>query len=293
MGGWIKLEKDLLTDPRLVRAAMEWEEREGISNGPPLLGVTVLLGALAQLWILADTHIGNDDTLALNVDQINKIIGVKNFCALIPDDWLEVLDGNRVKLPEYHRHNGTIAKESAQNARRQSKHRKRVTVRRYAKQTRRNGGALPDQDQDQDHIKTKDNAPLPGLDLLAWNAWRTYRAEVLKKPIRAGSACAAMNALQKFGDAQMSVVQNSIANGYQGLFAPKPTFNGNGATSARPRIEAAELAELEAHAKAIGFRAKFPLESIGAYRTDLKMFETKPPGFRLADVQKRAQGSVT
>jgi len=62
---------------------------------------------------------------------------------------------------------------------------------------------------------------IPGLDSESWNQWFTYRAAT-KKPIKPPSIPAAMRELAKFGEMQAEVVQHSIANSYQGLFAPKP-----------------------------------------------------------------------
>lgn len=151
MSGWIKLEKDLLTDPRFVAAAMALEERysmidEGVSerNAVTLPATTLLIGALARIWVIADTHIGEDDVLALSTHQIDKLIGIDGLCEILPNDWLEILDGNRVKLPNYHAHNGSTAKERSGNALRQQRFRdkhKQPTV------TSRNAVTLPDQDK--------------------------------------------------------------------------------------------------------------------------------------------------
>ena len=235
MSGWIKLEKDLLTDPRFVASAMELEERYGLAhkavtdrNVTTLPASTLLLGALARIWIIADTHIGEDDILALSAHQIDKLVGIKGLCEILPNDWLQVLDGDRVKLPNYHAHNGTTAKERSGNALRQKKFRdrhKRSTV------TSRNAVTLPDLDQDLDKTKKKEQEArsralsVAGLDLQAWESWITYRAQ--RKPaIKATSLVAAAEELAGFGSEQGAVVKHSIANGYQGLFAPKAGLNG-------------------------------------------------------------------
>lgn len=57
-----------------------------------------------------------------------------------------------------------------------------------------------------------------GLDLQAWGRWVAYRSEI-KKPLRQMSIAAGQNQLSKHGDRQMQVVEQSIANGWQGLFA--------------------------------------------------------------------------
>lgn len=159
MSGWIKFEKDLLTDPRTFRIAQKlaaaWEVVptlgegrfvSGSRNAAPLPGVTVVLGGLVTLWALADTHIGKDDILPLGVDEINQLVGLKGFCEVLPADWLQVVDAHSVKLPNYHDHNGTTAKERALTQRRVERHRKALTVERYKKSTKGNGQSLPDQD---------------------------------------------------------------------------------------------------------------------------------------------------
>ena len=149
MGGWIKLEKDLLTDPRVIRMGNQ------LCNGLALQGVTLAIGALAHLWMLADTHISDDDVLPLGIDEINQVVGITNFCELMPVEWLEVLDAEHVKLPNFHDHNGGTAKKNSLNSMRVTKHRKRC-----------NAQALLDRDSDSDSdnpekkIK-KSAAPIP------------------------------------------------------------------------------------------------------------------------------------
>lgn len=120
MSGWIKLEKDLRTDPRVLRMANQLSvtlDRHGC--------VTLVLGGLAQIWMLADTHVCQGDVLPLGIDEINHIVGIEGFGQLIPDDWLQIIDANNVKLPGFHKHNGTIAKERAQGQKRNARYNKR------------------------------------------------------------------------------------------------------------------------------------------------------------------------
>ena len=234
MSGWIKLEKDLLTDPRFVATAMELEERYGLAhkgvterNVTTLPASTLLLGALARIWVIADTHIGEDDILALNAHQIDKLVGIKGLCEILPNDWLEVLDGDRVKLPNYHAHNGSTAKERSGNALRQQRFRDKH---KQSAVTSRNAVTLPDQDktrlrQEKEQEARSRALSVAGLDLQAWESWITYRAQ--RKPaIKATSLVAAAEELAGFGSEQGAVVKHSIANGYQGLFAPKAGLNG-------------------------------------------------------------------
>ena len=81
--------------------------------------------------------------------------------------------------------------------------------------------------------QVKKAEPPKELDLEAWETWVAYRAQI-KKPIKPPSVPAAQKQMAKFADRQREVVEHSIANGYQGLFAPndkpngKPKPNGNG-----------------------------------------------------------------
>lgn len=63
--------------------------------------------------------------------------------------------------------------------------------------------------------------PPDGLDFDAWKRWVSYRKQI-KKPIRPVSVSAAQKDLAKFGVQQADVVEQSIAQGWQGLFALKP-----------------------------------------------------------------------
>ncbi len=60
----------------------------------------------------------------------------------------------------------------------------------------------------------------PGLDLAAFDRWNQYRSEI-RKPLKPSSLRAAAEELTKFNGEQSAVVQQSIANGWQGLFPLK------------------------------------------------------------------------
>jgi len=62
--------------------------------------------------------------------------------------------------------------------------------------------------------------PIEGLDLDAWERWLDYRKEI-KKPIKVASMQSAMKAFVKHGTNQAQVVEQSIANGWTGLFELK------------------------------------------------------------------------
>lgn len=91
------------------------------------------------------------------------------------------------------------------------------------KPTRARGGDSPDS-------KTRGEAnPPPGLDPAVWSRWCNYRREI-RKPLKPASIPAAQRALAAFGSDQAAVVEQSVAHGWQGLFALKP----NGAAKPEP-----------------------------------------------------------
>lgn len=84
-------------------------------------------------------------------------------------------------------------------------------------------------------------APVAGLDPTAWDTWVSYRTEI-KKPLRTVSILAAKKALAAYGDDQEAVVQQSIANGYQGLVPLKS--GGNNGT--RQQVDNSAIGQVRA-----------------------------------------------
>ena len=93
----------------------------------------------------------------------------------------------------------------------------------------------------------------PGLDPAAWKRWHDYRREI-RKPLKPVSIPAAQRELAAFGADQAAVVEQSIANGWQGLFALK-RVNGTARATASPsrqRLMTPEEIEAEESARATG-----------------------------------------
>lgn len=65
-----------------------------------------------------------------------------------------------------------------------------------------------------------DEPPPSNLNVEAWHRWEQYRKQI-RKPIHPASTLAAQRKLAAFGPDQSAVVEQSIADGYQGLFALK------------------------------------------------------------------------
>jgi hypothetical protein len=148
VSGWIKVEKDLREDVRVRRIARILVERGSVTHQryTSQLAVTLVLGALNQLWMHADTFARDDDTLEMTTDEIDELTGIEGFAQLLPTDWLKILDANSVELPGFQEHNGSEAKRRAQTAKRVGKHRRaQPNAKALQPSSECNASALPDQ----------------------------------------------------------------------------------------------------------------------------------------------------
>ncbi len=213
MSGWIKFEKDLQTDPRVIRMARQLDQRFALfdataaspdgtfdpCNAQALHGVTLVCGALVRLWCLADAHVTEDDVLDLGPEDIDAQIGIPGFCQLMPADWLQIIDAESVKLPNFHTHNGTESRKKAVTAKRVARFREgNAPALRGVTQE-----ALPDQDQtktrpDQDHTQDAraKSAEVPRGTPESREAWLTIQAKYPKTPTRGNWLLAERNAFR-------------------------------------------------------------------------------------------------
>lgn len=120
MSGWIKFDKDMANDPRLLEMAVKFAIDANLATGNQdmsqrdavsLFG-NALRGALVTLWCYADEHIADDDSLDLSTIAIDAMVGIEGFCDALPNEWLvQIEDENRVRLPGYCQKNGLISKK--------------------------------------------------------------------------------------------------------------------------------------------------------------------------------------
>ncbi len=91
----------------------------------------------------------------------------------------------------------------------------------------------------------------PGLDAVSWKRWTDYRTQI-RRPLKPVSIPAAQRELAAFGAEQAAVVEQSIAHGWQGLFALKPRANGSGHAAGKPtrRLRTADEIEAEEASRA-------------------------------------------
>lgn len=162
MSGWIKVEKAVLSDIRFKRMVREWCNDGALHEST---AVTQLLGALTQLWLYADEHIRDDDTMRGTVDDINGFVGLQNFCQLLPPDWFVVVDADNVQLPDWLAHNGSLAKKRAMTQLRVAKHRTKANGNAPSLHiaTHGNAHALPDQTRPDQTIQDQTKQKKEGM----------------------------------------------------------------------------------------------------------------------------------
>lgn len=147
MSGWIKLEKDLENDPRVLRMVKRMcvtDVTQERINGAR--AVTQVIGALARLWMFADSHGRSDNSLDMTADELDEWLGIPGFSATMPEDWLHIRDDGTVELPDFQEHNGVEAKKRAMTQKRVEQHRSRSSNATALQPNKRsNATALPDQ----------------------------------------------------------------------------------------------------------------------------------------------------
>jgi hypothetical protein len=302
MSGWIKFWKDMPNDPRVVSAAMKLANRYVLARRTPAGGNDLstsdmcnawrnaVTGALVTLWVYADEHIRDDDTLQIDSQTLDAIVGLEGFFEVMPREWIDELEDGCIVLPGYCQKNSLIAKRK-----RTATSNARVTRWRRAKKANGNGvtnhhvtqcNAAGDLDQDLDSKNKKRNGahapgfvssteePPEGLNLEAWSQWQAYRK------LKPKSIPAAQRKLARFGPTQAEVVEHSIAGGYDGLFAPpkfSPAQISRAEKDMRAEREQRQLAELKSRAERIGFRAFTEQDDLLGYKTLLERFESNQP----------------
>lgn len=209
-GDWIKMRADLFTHPKVFRIA-------------EILGKDELytVGALFCFWAWADKHCVDglvDGATSRLIDRATRVDGLSD--ALMAVGWLEI-DNAGAHIPRFGEHNGDTAKERSLKNQRQARWRAGKTLESVDGEASTSSSTKASTREEKRREEKEPNGSLPptpeGLDLQAWDRWQEYRRQI-KKPIKPASAPLAMKSLAGYGANQAAVVEQSIANGWQGLF---------------------------------------------------------------------------
>ena len=118
--------------------------------------------------------------------------------------------------------------------------------------------------------------PPQGINVDAWNEWTNYRKSI-GKALKPPNYSRTWEKMLSFGDstAQQAAVAHSIADGYIGLFAPKPNYQPK--ANGKPVVSDAErdrtMATLAERATLIGFRQPTPADDVVAYEALVRRAE--------------------
>jgi hypothetical protein len=112
-GDWIKMNKSLPRDPRVVRisSALKADRLRTV-------------GGLLSAWCLFDEQTANGKLDGYTPELLDEIIGITGLAdAMISVGWLE-FDGESLQVPRFEEHNGQSAKRRAQDSSRKLSARK-------------------------------------------------------------------------------------------------------------------------------------------------------------------------
>lgn len=168
MSGGTFLERSLLTDIRFTRTLKKLESLlsesrtnsavPDISRRRGTLEI-VLLGSLSKLWLYADEHIREDNTLDLTTDEIDELVGIAGFTKILPADWLQVIEPDGVQLPDFIEH--SIPQHSATDYERVRK-RKWRAARKAQRQGSYSRPNVPDSTDCPGHMQSGPGHPREG-----------------------------------------------------------------------------------------------------------------------------------
>lgn len=222
---WIKVEVITPDKPEIFQIAE-------ILNIDP----DAVLGKLVRIWAWADQQTVDGNAGSVTKGVLDRIAFITGFAdALINVGWL-AHDGNKLVLPNFERHNGESSKKRALTNRRVASHRKNETQKVTQPALQK---ALPEEEEEEEEeVKELKDPPNPPrgrepkksypypeqLNAEAWEEWKAYRRENRFKayvPTERSEGAAITNLINLSGgdhQVQMLIVQQSMANGWKGLF---------------------------------------------------------------------------
>ncbi|MGP9420094.1 DNA replication domain protein [Ewingella sp. AOP9-I1-14] len=229
-GDWIKMRADLHTHPKIVRMASALKADR-----------LRIVGGLHSAWCLFDVHSVDGFLDGYTPETLDDMIGFPGFSrAMMAVGWLE-MDGENLVMPRFDEHNGQSAKRRAQDAARKKSVRKMSASDADKMKTReeKRREDIKDLDPPISPVKPKKVFDYPPqLNAQAWEEWKLYRRDMKIKayaPTSRSEGSAITKLLELSGgnqQKQMAIVQQSMANGWAGLFELKggqhETSRGNG-----------------------------------------------------------------
>ena len=202
-GDWIKVEHATADKPEVALFA-------------ELLGVSVAegLGLLIMFWLWCDKNSCNGCVTHVSRSSIDTVTHTPGFCAALESvGWCQIDEQSRMlTLPNFTRHNESSAKSRALTNKRVKRSRNADTVTE----------SLPEKRREEKNIKSSTKpAPEPsaptGVRPEVWTEWQKLRGKKLTPYAVALQA----KQLTAYGGDPNEIIEQSIRNGWAGLFALK------------------------------------------------------------------------
>lgn len=155
-----------------------------------------------------------------HVDEVERVLKEFFFVAAIDGLWHSDRCDNEIERMQQKQSKAKASAEASVAARR-AKAEQSLSERSTKARRKPSEGSATNTNTNTNTSSVTDVTEAPdGLDLQAWERWVEYRKGI-GKPLKPASMPAAQKAMAAFGDQQAAVVEQSIANGWQGLFAIK------------------------------------------------------------------------
>jgi hypothetical protein len=244
---WIKMEKSLQDKPEVRRLAR-------------VLSVTRwdIIGRLLAVWSWADTHSISGENMDISEADIDDLADLSGFAvALRQVGWLQGRDA-ALQFPNFDRHNGQTAKRRALDSFRQNRNRSKpppdcvsvTNVTLECGHERDKSVTREEKRREDKEIHTPQKPPKGGADSpeakpvaspdleypppldteafrSAWADWLAYRRQRKISPLKPLSVAAKLAELAEWGEpSAIAAIRQSIGNGWQGIFAPRPDASG-------------------------------------------------------------------
>jgi len=231
---WIKMRCDLATDPAVIAIAA--------ATG---LDEDHVVGKLHRLWAWADGHLRDGNARSVTDSWVDRYLGVSNFArAMESAGWLTITEDG-IGFPNFGRHMSATAKKRAQTAERVARCKTKGNAASVT-------SALPRGEKEEEKEKETPLSPPKGkgspktpekIELptelqsdrfqSTWNDWLAYRRD-RRLTLTERTLRGQLRKLAEMGaDRACEAIDQSITNGWAGIFSPKHGARGNG----KPRYD--------------------------------------------------------
>lgn len=225
-GDWIKVEKATARKPEIMGIARELS-----------ISMDAAFGLCFRFWCWCDDNLTTGNVFCVTESLLDETFGKQNFAsAMVKVGWLQ-FDGDQMTVPNFERHLSKGAKTRAETAIRVAECKKRKRDERYSGNESVTKKALPEKRREDMNtgkgvqkspatVKAQPKTEFPEeLDTpefrAIWAEWIAHRTEI-KKPMKPLGAKKLLKSLTEGGQRKaIESINQSIANGWQGVFEVK------------------------------------------------------------------------